>query len=209
MAAMELELEASTVEKARALLQGALAGNKSEEALKICEDFELEHCGTGDLAVALPFYRIQFITYLMHDLVNARWLWERVPEAVRSDEDMCKIWAVAKLLWNSDMAAAYSLLTSPGWKDSQVAAMASQLVDNIRKDKVALVAKSHSTISITSCSHLLGLGPEQTVSQCKSLGWGIEGDFIKPLPMPASVSTVLNADQLQALTDYVCSLDTK
>ena len=44
MAAMELELEASTVEKARALLQGALAGNKSEEALKICEDFELEVC---------------------------------------------------------------------------------------------------------------------------------------------------------------------
>jgi hypothetical protein len=46
--------------------------------------------------------------------VNARWLWERAPAAVQGDEDMGKLWEVAKILWNSDMAAAYTQLASAG-----------------------------------------------------------------------------------------------
>ena len=45
---------------------------------------------------------------------NARWLWERVPTAVKSDEEMCRIWDMAKLLWNSDMATAYTQLAHAG-----------------------------------------------------------------------------------------------
>jgi hypothetical protein len=45
---------------------------------------------------------------------NARWLWERVPAAVKCDEEMCRIWDMAKLLWNSDMAAAYTQLANAG-----------------------------------------------------------------------------------------------
>ena len=46
--------------------------------------------------------------------VSARWLWERVPEAVRSDEDMSRIWEVAKLLRNGDMQPAYAQLANAG-----------------------------------------------------------------------------------------------
>lgn len=46
--------------------------------------------------------------------VNARWLWERVPSAVRNDEEMSRIWEVAKLLWNSDISAAHTMITSAG-----------------------------------------------------------------------------------------------
>ena len=46
--------------------------------------------------------------------VNARWLWERAPAAVQRDEDMGKLWEVAKILWSSDMAAAYTQLASAG-----------------------------------------------------------------------------------------------
>eukprot|EP00802_Teleaulax_amphioxeia_P016614 Tamp_16737.p1 GENE.Tamp_16737~~Tamp_16737.p1 ORF type:complete len:148 (+),score=41.93 Tamp_16737:259-702(+) len=147
----------------------------------------------------------------MHDLVNARWLWERAPAAVRSDEDMGKLWEVAKLFWNSDMAAAYAHLASAdgGWKDAAVQTMAAQLIENVRCDKAELVAMSHSTISIHSCSQLLGLTREQTVARCQSLGWGMQGDFIKPVRSAAVVSHAMSSDQLQSLTDYVCSLDTK
>ena len=33
---------------------------------------------------------------------------------MQGDEDMGKLWEVAKLLWNSDMAAAYTQLASAG-----------------------------------------------------------------------------------------------
>jgi len=161
------------------------------------------------VAAALPFYRVQFIAYLMHDLENARWLWERVPAAVRSDEEIIRIWGVAKLLWNNEMSAAYAQLSAAGWKDAAVQGMAAKLVDDLRRDKVDLVAKSHSTISVESCAQLLGMSREEAVARCQSLGWAIEGDFIKPVKSRAVMPQLLNSDELQALTEYVCSLDTK
>ena len=78
--------------------------------------------------------------------------------------------------------------------------MAAQLIENVRSDTAALVAKSHSTITINSCSQLLGLTREQTVARCQSLGWVVEGDFIKPVRSTAVVPHVISSDQLQALT---------
>jgi hypothetical protein len=37
-------------------------------ACSLCSVPPAQHCGTCDPAVALPFYRIQLIAYLMHDL---------------------------------------------------------------------------------------------------------------------------------------------
>jgi hypothetical protein len=81
-----------------------------------------------------------------------------------------------------------------------VQAMSLQLIDNLRQDNVKLVAKSHSSISIQSCAELLGLSHEGTVARCQSLGWSIQGDFIKPVELSSAKPQTLNADQLQALT---------
>ena len=75
-----------------------------------------------------------------------------------------------------------------------------QLIEDVRNDKIELVAKSHSTISVESCSQLLGLTREQTAARCQALGWAIEGEFIKPVKSASAVTHVLNSDQLQALT---------
>ena len=47
MAAMDLEAVAA--ERTRGLLQGALAAKRTEDALKICEDFEMEVSSTPPL----------------------------------------------------------------------------------------------------------------------------------------------------------------
>lgn len=90
--------------------------------------------------------------------------------------------------------------TLPGWKDAAVQGMAAKLVDDLRRDKVELVAKSHSTISVESCAQLLGMSREEAVARCQSLGWAIEGDFIKPVKSRAVMPQLLNSDELQALT---------
>ena len=33
---------------------------------------------------------------------------------MRNDEEMSRIWEVAKLLWNSDISAAHTMITSAG-----------------------------------------------------------------------------------------------
>jgi hypothetical protein len=82
--------------------------------------------------------------------------------------------------------------------------MAAKLVDDLRRDKVELVSKSHSTISVESCAQLLGMSREEAVARCQSLGWAIEGDFIKPVKSTAVMPQLLNPDELQALTGARC-----
>jgi len=85
-----------------------------------------------------------------------------------------------------------------------VQGMAAKLVDDLRRDKVELVSKSHSTISVESCAQLLGMSREEAVARCQSLGWAIEGDFIKPVKSTAVMPQLLNPDELQALTGARC-----
>lgn len=49
-----MQLEPGALHRAQALLHGALAAGRSEEALKICEDFEMEVLFLSRLAYVRP-----------------------------------------------------------------------------------------------------------------------------------------------------------
>ena len=51
-----------------------------------------------------------------------------------------------------------------------------------------------------SLEYSAGMSREETVARCQFLGWPIQGDFIKPVKSKAVMPTLLNADELQALT---------
>mmetsp|Transcript_7821 Transcript_7821/g.15715 ORF Transcript_7821/g.15715 Transcript_7821/m.15715 type:complete len:202 (+) Transcript_7821:77-682(+) len=190
--------------------QEKLAAELSQDpksALKICEDFELEHCGSVDPSVSLPFYRVQLMSYLPNDLVNARWLWERAPAAVKSDPEMQRVWEVVKLLWNQKLPEAYQLLLSGQWASTTVQPLVAVLIAELRSRKLRLIADSHSSITVGSCSQLLGLTREETIARCASEGWALAGEFVQPVRTPVQPPPPVDVERLQALTNYVCALD--
>jgi len=56
---------------------------------------------------------------------------------------------------------------------------------------------------------MMGLSEEETVTRCKKEGWETEGAFLKPCKYAAGGGSMIHSEQLQALTDYVCALDTQ
>mmetsp|Transcript_52000 Transcript_52000/g.123001 ORF Transcript_52000/g.123001 Transcript_52000/m.123001 type:complete len:202 (+) Transcript_52000:58-663(+) len=189
--------------------QENLAAELSQDpksALKTCEDFELEHCGNVEPSISLPFYRIQLMSYLPHDLVNARWLWERVPEVVKADPEMQRIWEVVKMLWNQKLPEAYQLLGA-SWASTTVQPLVTLLIEELRSRKIQLIADSHSSIAIANCSQLLGLNRDETIARCTAEGWVVAGEFVQPTKKAIEPPTSVDIERLQALTNYVCALD--
>ncbi|EKX39760.1 hypothetical protein GUITHDRAFT_154365 [Guillardia theta CCMP2712] len=192
----------------QAALQSCLSTRDVDGALKICEELELEHVGQWEPAQVLPFYRVQLLCYVVNDLVNARWLWERMPDAVKQDPELIELWKIARLLWKQD-PSAFSHILDPKWSQSNLGELMKLLLERLREKKLLLISRSHSSISLQSCSSLLGMSEAEAQSLCKGKNWEISGNYVKPISPPAAVEHDLNPDQLQALTDYVCSLDAR
>mmetsp|Transcript_39555 Transcript_39555/g.77458 ORF Transcript_39555/g.77458 Transcript_39555/m.77458 type:complete len:202 (-) Transcript_39555:81-686(-) len=195
----------------QALTQRLKSGLESDpdSALKACEDFELEACGEADSATMLPFYRVQIICYLLQDdLVNARWLWERMPEAIKADGEVQAAWKVAQLLWKRDLKSAYSALTDHKWSQP-LAALSSKVLERLRSRNMKLIGASHSTIAVQDCAVMLGLSPQDAVKACAQQGWKEEGGFIMPVVVAEESTPVVNKELLQELTEYVCKLDAR
>ena len=95
-----------------------------------------QHVGQWEPAQVLPFYRVQLLCYVVNDLyplhpalsslltcpfnrVNARWLWERMPDAVKQDPELVELWRIARLLWKQD-PSAFSHILDPKWSQSNL-----------------------------------------------------------------------------------------
>uniref|UniRef100_A0A7S0DU88 CSN8/PSMD8/EIF3K domain-containing protein n=1 Tax=Hanusia phi TaxID=3032 RepID=A0A7S0DU88_9CRYP len=169
---------------------------------------ELEHVGQWEPAQVLPFYRVQLLCYVVNDLVNARWLWERMPDAVKQDPEIIELWKIARLLWKQD-PSAFSHILDPKWAQSNLGELMALLLEQLREKKLLLISQSHSTISLKSCSLLLGMSETEVQTLCMSKNWEVSGNYVKPTRPTASSEHDLSPDQLQALTDYVCSLDAR
>uniref|UniRef100_A0A6U4MZW9 CSN8/PSMD8/EIF3K domain-containing protein n=1 Tax=Hemiselmis andersenii TaxID=464988 RepID=A0A6U4MZW9_HEMAN len=201
-------MDAAQIEAHTKKLQQALT-QSPESALKACEEFELEHCGAADPAAMLPFYRIHLISYLLlDDLVNARWLWERMPDRIKGDPELQAVWKVAQHLWKRELKEVYALLTSTSWTPP-LNSLSASVLEGVRSRQMKLIGQSHSAIAVSDCSEMLGLPPQEAVARCAVQGWKEEGGFVRPAPPEEEGSPVVGKKLLQDLTEYVCKLDAR
>eukprot|EP00284_Hemiselmis_tepida_P013484 CAMPEP_0174929754 /NCGR_PEP_ID=MMETSP1355-20121228/28604_1 /TAXON_ID=464990 /ORGANISM="Hemiselmis tepida, Strain CCMP443" /LENGTH=160 /DNA_ID=CAMNT_0016175985 /DNA_START=18 /DNA_END=496 /DNA_ORIENTATION=- len=158
-------MDAAQVQAHTKKLEQAL-NRDAESALKACEDFELEHCGAADPAVTLPFYRVHLISYLhLDDLVNARWLWDRMPEALKGDPELQAVWKVAQHLWKRELRDAYAILSGTPWTPP-LTTLSASVLEGLRARQLKLIAASHSAIAVADCAEILGMSPQEAVARC-------------------------------------------
>ncbi|KAJ8252820.1 hypothetical protein GJAV_G00205970 [Gymnothorax javanicus] len=86
-----------------------MMGENYDKLLEQCEAQELEAPG----GIATPQVYAQLLAlYLLHnDMNNARYLWKRIPQAIKTaNPELAAIWAVGQRIWQAMVAELDSTL---------------------------------------------------------------------------------------------------
>ncbi|CRL01030.1 CLUMA_CG014268, isoform A [Clunio marinus] len=139
---------------------------KLEQLVKMLEKQELEN------SIQDPkLYHELFAAYLyLDDLVNARFLWKRIPLAVKaSNEELERMHKVYEALWRNEMSDFFQFSDykwSPG-----VAEVMYELVEKIKADNIQLVSYAYSSIHENVLADMIKQTTEEITETCKRLGW--------------------------------------
>uniref|UniRef100_A0A2I3HCI2 CSN8/PSMD8/EIF3K domain-containing protein n=1 Tax=Nomascus leucogenys TaxID=61853 RepID=A0A2I3HCI2_NOMLE len=130
-----------------------------------------------------PVYGQLLALYLLHnDTNNARYLWKRIPPAIKSaNSELGGIWSVGQRIWQRDFPGIYTTINTHQW---------SETVQPIME-----AVKADSTTRMVL--------PRKPVAGALDVS---SNKFI-PLSEPAPVPPIPNEQQLARLTDYVAFLE--
>ncbi|XP_001362437.2 COP9 signalosome complex subunit 8 isoform X1 [Monodelphis domestica] len=193
-----------------------------KKLLDQCENQELE--APGGIATP-PVYGQLLALYLLHnDMNNARYLWKRIPPAIKSaNSELGGIWSVGQRIWQRDFPGIYTTISSHQWSET-IQPIMEALRDATRRRAFALVSQAYTSIIADDFAAFVGLPVEEAVKGVLEQGWQADSTtrmvmpkkpgsldvsfnrFI-PLSEPAPVPPIPNEQQLARLTDYVAFLE--
>uniref|UniRef100_A0A8D1ZR94 COP9 signalosome complex subunit 8 n=1 Tax=Sus scrofa TaxID=9823 RepID=A0A8D1ZR94_PIG len=174
-----------------------------------------------------PVYGQLLALYLLHnDMNNARYLWKRIPPAIKSaNSELGGIWSVGQRIWQRDFPGVYSTINAHQWSET-VQPIMEALRDATRRRAFALVSQAYTSIVADDFAAFVGLPVEEAVKGVLEQGWQADSStrmvmpkkpvagaldvsfnrFI-PLSEAAPVPPIPNEQQLARLTDYVAFLE--
>nr|VZI44998.1 unnamed protein product [Spirometra erinaceieuropaei] len=154
-----------------------------EQHIRELEAFELtmdpnNFSPAGDLSTPGEFYMQLMCLYLRQlDLINAKFLWKRIPSAIKAnDANLKTIWELAVLLLKKQypqcLSLSQTLLSHPDLPANMRHHVESIFI-SIRAYILDLVCSAFSTISLTKLSDLLRSSPEDSASLLTARGWSL------------------------------------
>nr|XP_056712544.1 COP9 signalosome complex subunit 8 [Euleptes europaea] len=190
--------------------------------LEQCETQELE--APGGIATP-PVYAQLLALYLLHnDMNNARYLWKRIPAAIKSaNPELGAIWSVGQRIWQRDFPGIYTTIGAHQWSET-IQPIMEALRDATRRRAFGLVSQAYTSISADDFAAFVGLPVEEAVKGVLEQGWQADSSTrmvmpkkpgpqepafnrFHPLSEPALVPPIPNEQQLARLTDYVAFLE--
>ncbi|XP_055726979.1 COP9 signalosome complex subunit 8 isoform X1 [Salvelinus fontinalis] len=198
-----------------------LGSNKMPAAVIMGENYDklLEQCETQELeapgGIATPqVYAQLLVLYLLHnDMNNARYLWKRIPQAIKScvqaNLELTAVWAVGQRIWQRDFPGIYSAIAAHQWSENILPVMEA-LRETTRRRAYGLVAQAYTSIMAEDFAAFVGYSVEEAVKGVVSQGWQADPATRMVMPQkpdPPPVSLVPNEQQLARLTDYVAFLE--
>uniref|UniRef100_F7B7G7 COP9 signalosome complex subunit 8 n=1 Tax=Equus caballus TaxID=9796 RepID=F7B7G7_HORSE len=187
------------------MAEGAFSFKK---LLDQCENQELE--APGGIATP-PVYGQLLALYLLHnDMNNARYLWKRIPPAIKSaNSELGGIWSVGQRIWQRDFPGIYTTINAHQWSET-VQPIMEALRDATRRRAFTLVSQAYTSIIADDFAAFVGLPVEEAVKGILEQGWQADSTtrMVMPKkPEPAPVPPIPNEQQLARLTDYVAFLE--
>uniref|UniRef100_F6RKW2 COP9 signalosome complex subunit 8 n=1 Tax=Xenopus tropicalis TaxID=8364 RepID=F6RKW2_XENTR len=149
--------------------------------------------------------------YLLHnDMNNARYLWKRIPPAIKSaHSELGGIWEVGQKIWQRDFPGIYTSISACQWSEA-IQPVMEAVRDATRRRAFGLVSQAYTSISADDFAAFVGLSVEEAVKGVIEQGW--QADLATRMVMPkkpdsAPLSLIPNEQQLARLTDYVAFLE--
>ncbi|XP_071603180.1 COP9 signalosome complex subunit 8 isoform X2 [Heliangelus exortis] len=82
-----------------------------------CETQELE--APGGIATPLVYGQLLALYLLYNDMNNARYLWKRIPPAIKSaNAELGAIWSVGQRIWQRDFPGIYTTISAHQWSET-------------------------------------------------------------------------------------------
>lgn len=184
--------------------------NNPTKLLYKCEQHELKMTGEDASKETETMYCLHLLALLqLDDTNNARYLWKRIPDAVKKQAALVAVWEVGQALIRNDYTKFFAL-GGGGKFGKNVAPFVEALVKQVRSRRTSLLAKAYSSVSLKQVASELGMSAEQSSSHVGSLGWTVEGDFCLPPNCTDEQKTQdAGVEQLAQLTEYVLHLEEK
>uniref|UniRef100_A0A3B5REG5 COP9 signalosome subunit 8 n=1 Tax=Xiphophorus maculatus TaxID=8083 RepID=A0A3B5REG5_XIPMA len=140
----------------------------------------------GGIATPQVYAQMLALYLLNNDMNNARYLWKRIPQAIKSaNPELAAIWAVGQRIWQRDFPGIYTTIAAHQWSENILPVMEA-LRGVVSQGWQADPATRMVMPKKPEGEHML--------------------DLSQP-PYPPPVSLVPNEQQLARLTDYVAFLE--
>ncbi|XP_053212114.1 COP9 signalosome complex subunit 8-like [Panonychus citri] len=170
------------------------------------KELEMKEIESADYEKLLVIYLAQ------NDLINAKFLWKRIPVTIKEKSDCLKlIWEVGKCLMTNDFAGVYGKIDGQTWPIH-----VSPIMEQLRKDHqsrlIQLISKGYTKISLEDVIKTTGCSSqEEMIKLGQSVGWKTDVPFgftiDKNVTIDEENSFSSNQEQLEKLTDYVSFLE--
>ncbi|KAL9641544.1 hypothetical protein ABK040_013465 [Willaertia magna] len=153
----------STIEKH---LTEIISSGQFAFLLPECESYEIEYLSLQKASASSFFYCCFLLANLINnDLNNARFLWKRMPNDAKKNDDVKGIWDIAKNLWNHNYEGAYKAINSLNPTNPQVKTLLDYFVQQLRQRTLELIARAYSNISTEDLLKYLGVNDQNTLNQ--------------------------------------------
>jgi len=187
-------------------LQQFILSKEWKKALVSCEDWELDAAQEG----GVPSYCPQLLLYyLTNDVVNARFLWKRIPSSFKSGKpELTAVWKIGQALWTKNYEEIYKAIHGYQWNEPQKTLVQSFL-DSFRVNTFLLLSKAYQVISVADAAVYLGFSQADVVKHTTQQGWihDASNNLLAPKRLVETKDQSTSLVHLQQLTEYFCFLE--
>lgn len=143
----------------------------------IIDELENEEIQEGSLTDTQ--YIKLFSAYIYtNELCAAKFLWRRIPESIKANAELQKIWCVSKALWSKHYTQAFELIDCQ-WSDILEPIMVA-IKRRIQQDTLKLIGMHYENIQFDKFQTLMGVNKEQAEMIMESEGWTCKNGYVIP-----------------------------
>lgn len=125
-------------------------------------------------------YKKLFSAYIYtNELCAAKFLWRRIPEAIKSDPELHNVWSVGHALWTKQYVQVYELIDY-NWSDLLQPIMVA-IKHRIQEDMLKLINVLFENLKLDKFQMLMGVDQEQAKTIVESIGWTCENGDVIPV----------------------------
>lgn len=108
-------------------------------------------------------------------------MWRRIPESIKTNPELQKIWSIGKALWTKHYTQAFELIDCQ-WSDILEPIMVA-IKRRIQQDTLKLISMHYENIQSDKFQTLMGVDKEQAERIIESEGWTCTNGYVIPMAM--------------------------